>query len=140
MNYQDSDLHELNRIWNASSKNLRLRKIVEIEIKNRISKNNKFSREYLFERNNLQNHALTISFIPTTSSFDRYGATITVDLVLSEAEQQQILNNYYATPPKDTYGQLKAKNLLQGKLSGEQNEDLENIGFNTNEILSIQKK
>lgn len=91
----------------------------------------------MFKVSKIQNHAITISFIPTTVSFNEYGSNVTIDLLLSDSDMEELLKNYSANPPINTSGELKAKALIKDKLTEEQLLRLENIGFHTNEILEV---
>ena len=137
MNLQDLDAHRLTILWQASGGNPELKVIIENELQKRIATNTNFSREYLFKVSKIQNHAITISFIPTTDSYNEYGANVTIDLLLSNSEMEEFLKNYSANPPINTSGQLRAKALVKDKLNEDQLSRLENIGFHTNEILEI---
>lgn len=85
----------------------------------------------------IQNHAITISFIPTTDSYNEYGANVTIDLLLSNSEMEEFLKNYSANPPMNSSGQLRAKALVKDKLTEDQISRLENIGVHTIEILEV---
>ncbi|MBP7315769.1 MAG: hypothetical protein KA968_11155 [Chitinophagaceae bacterium] len=137
MNLQDLDVHRLTILWQASGGNTQLKDLIENELQKRIATNKSFSREYLFKVSKIQNHAITISFIPTTDSYNEYGANVTIDLLLSNSEMEEFLKNYSANPPINTSGQLRAKALVKDKLNEDQLSRLENIGFHTNEILEI---
>jgi len=137
MNLQDLDVHRLTILWQASGGNTQLKDLIENELQKRIATNKNFSREYLFKVSKIQNHAITISFIPTTDSYNEYGANVTIDLLLSNSEMEEFLKNYSANPPINTSGQLRAKALVKDKLNEDQLSSLENIGFHTNEILEI---
>ena len=135
MNLQEIDLFGLTKLWQAASSNLEFRRLIEAEIQKRVLLNNRFSREYLFQISKMQNHAITISFIPTTDSYLFFGENITVEIILSDEEMKEMLNNSSAVPPIQTGGQVKAKTLLTDGFSKEKTERLETIGFHTREIL-----
>ena len=137
MNLQEIDVHRLTILWQASGGNPELKVIIEKELQKRIATNTNFSREYLFKLSKIQNHAITISFIPTTDSYNEYGANVTVDLLLSDIEMEELLRNYSSNPPINTNGQLRAKALVKDKLNENQLSRLENIGFHTSEILEV---
>lgn len=137
MNLQELDVHRLTILWQASGGNPQLKELIESELQKRIVPNTNFSREYLFKVSKVQNHAITISFIPTTDSYNEYGANVTIDLLLSDSEMEEFLKNYSANPPINTSGQLRAKALVKDKLNENQLSRLENIGFHTNEILEV---
>ncbi len=135
MELEKFDLHRLTILWQASNSNLELRKLIEAELKRRIVGNTNFSRECLFQICKMQNHAITISFIPTTDAYRNYGAHVTVDIILSDEEIEEMIQNYSAKPPINTSGQVKAKVLVTDSLTQEQIKGLETIGFHTREIL-----
>ena len=137
MNIAEFDIHKLTIIWQASDGNQEIKGLIENELQKRIATNKNFSREYLFKVSKIQNHAITISFIPTTDSYNEYGANVTIDLLLNDSEFEELFKNYSATPPMNTSGQLRAKALVKDKLTEDQISRLENIGFHTNEILEV---
>lgn len=137
MNLQDLDVHRLTILWQASGGNPELKALIENELQKRIATNKNFSREYLFRVSKIQNHAITISFIPTTNSHNDYGANVTIDLLLNDSEFEELIKNYSSDPPINTSGQLRAKALVKDKLTEEEMLRLENIGFHTNEILEV---
>ena len=137
MNLLELDVHRLTILWQTSGGNPQLKALIETELQNRIATNKNFSREYLFKVSKIQNHAITISFIPTTVSYNDYGASVTVDLLLNDSEIEELLKNYSANPPINSSGQLRAKALVKDKLNENQLSRLENVGFHTNEILEV---
>lgn len=137
MNLQNLDIHRLSILWQASGGNPQLKRLIEIELQKRVVTNTNFSREYLFKVSKIQNHAITIIFIPTTESFNEYGDNVTVDLLLDDSEFEELIKNYSSNPPINTSGQLRAKVLVKDKLTEQQISRLENIGFHTNEILEV---
>lgn len=137
MNFQELDIRRLSILWQASRRNPQLKGLIENVLEKKIATNTNFSREYLFKISKIQNHAITISFIPTTDSFNEYGANVTVDLLLDDSEMEELLKNYSAKPPMKTSGQFRAKALIKDKLNEDQISRLENVGFHTNEILEV---
>ena len=135
MDLKQFDLNGLTILWQASSSNQLLRNLIEIELQLRIASNKNFSREFIFQVCKIGNHAITISFIPTSESYNSYGDNITIDMLLDENEMSEMTMNYSAKPPLKTYGQVKAKVLVKDKLSAEQIELLATVGFNTRDIL-----
>jgi hypothetical protein len=83
----------------------------------------------------MRNHAITVSFIPTSDAFNNYGQHITIDILLDEIEMTEMIKNYSSKPPINTSGQLKAKALVTDNLTAEQLDRLMNIGFHTSEVL-----
>lgn len=137
MELKTLDLNGLTILWQASGGNPELKALIESELKMRIEVNRNFSREYLFKVSKIQNHAITVTFIPTTESFNEYGANVTVDLLLDDSEFEELIKNYSSNTPINTSGQLRAKVLVKDKLTEQQISRLENIGFHTNEILEV---
>ncbi len=137
MTLRELDIHKLTLLWQASGGNPQLKALIESELQNRIVLNKNFSREYLFKVSKILNHAITISFIPTTDSYNEYGANVTIDLLLSDSEMEELLKNLSANPPINTYGQIRAKALVKDNLTENQILRLQNIGFHTNEILEV---
>ena len=137
MKLHELDVHRLTILWQASVENPQLKEDIEIELQKRIASNKNFSREYLFEVSKVKNHAITISFIPTTDSYYEYGENVTIELLLNEGEMKELHKNYFASTPINTSGQLKAIALVKDKLTENQLSRLEDIGFHTKEILEV---
>ncbi|MFA5433871.1 MAG: hypothetical protein WC319_13585 [Candidatus Paceibacterota bacterium] len=137
MDLKTIDLNGLTILWLASGGNPELKALIESELKIRTETNTNFSREYLFKVSKIQNHAITISFIPTTDSYNEYGANVTIDLLLTDIEMEELLKNYSSNPPINTSGQIRAKALVKDNLTVNQLSRLENIGFQTKEILEV---
>lgn len=137
MNLKEYDLTKLAILWDASEHNLDLRNLIEKELKQRIQNNENFSREYLFKICKIEEHAITISFIPTTEAYKKYGPHITIDIILEEEEKNEISQNYNSEPSTNSYGRMKAKALVTNDMSEKQIKDLRNKGFHTNEILEV---
>jgi len=137
MDLKTLDLNGLTILWQASGGNPELKALIESELKIRTETNTNFSREYFFKVSKIQNHAITISFIPTTDSYNEYGANVTIDLFLTDSEMEELLKNYSSNPPINTGGQMRAKALVKDNLTENQLSRLENIGFQTKEILEV---
>jgi len=137
MDLKTFDLNGLTILWQASGGNPQLKALIESELKIRTETNTNFSREYLFKVSKVQNHAITISFIPTTDSYNEYGANVTIDLLLTDSEMEELLKNYSSNPPINTSGQLRAKVLVKDNMTEDQINRLEEIGFHTNDILEV---
>ena len=137
MDLKTYDLKGLTILWQASDGNMELKRLIENELQKRIATNNNISREYLFEVSKIQDHDITISFIPTTDSYNEYGENVTIDLLLNDSEMEELLKNYTENPPIYTSGQLRAKALVKDNLTEDQILGLEKIGFHTNEILEV---
>ena len=138
MDLKKFDLQRLTILWQCSDSNVELKNLIEDELKIRIQNNTNFSREYLFDVSKIQNHAITVKFIPTTDAYVAYGADVTVDLLLSDAEMVELLENFSAKPPLNTIGQIKARALVTDNMTEEQIAQLEEVGFHTTEILEIE--
>jgi len=135
MDLQDFDLDRLTILWQASSGNLDFRNLIENELQNRIVNNDRFSREYLFQVCKVNNRVITISFIPTSEAYNRYGSHVTVDINLTDEELEEMIKNYHTNPPINSTGQIRARAVVTDNLSTDQIRDLAEIGFHTNEIL-----
>lgn len=135
MNLQKIDIGQLNMLWEVSDGNPSLKHEIEIEFQNRITSNTNFSREYFFDICKIKNHAITVSFIPTSDAFRVYGPQMTIDIILSDEETKEIIKNYSAKPPVQTSGFIKARVLVNGKLTGEQIIKAAEIGFHTKDIF-----
>lgn len=135
MDIKQFDLNGLTILWQASGRNLDLKAALEQELQDRILINKNFSKEYFFGVCKMRNHAITVSFIPTSDAFNNYGQHITIDILLDEIEMTEMIKNYSSKPPVNTYGQLKAKALVTDGLTAGQIDRLMNIGFHTSEIL-----
>lgn len=96
---------------------------------------NQFSKEYLFSKGNV--HALGITFKPGSKAFQTYGDFIVVSLLFDDNEKNTIVRNMLSTPPINTYGILKAKLTHPQDLTKEQENMLKTVGFNTNDIESL---
>lgn len=94
-----------------------------------------FSKEYLYEVNIIKNHALGIYFNPKSKAFQNYGSHVVVDLHLNDEEQNNLARNYLANI--NSYGNIKAKALVNPDLNVNQKAKLQIEGFNTSEIHSI---
>lgn len=135
MELEQYDLNGLTILWQASIRNQVLRTAIENELQVRILANKNFSREYLFIVCKVKNHAITVSFIPTSEAYNSYGQHITIDILLDDTEMTEMINNYSSKPPINTAGQIKAKPLVTDGLTDEQIDRLINVGFHTSEIL-----
>lgn len=135
MELKQFDLNGLTILWQASIRNENLRVAIEQELQVRILTNTNFSREYFFGVCKMRNHAITVSFIPTSDAYNSYGQHITIDILLDDTEMTEMIKNYSSKPPVNTNGQIKAKALVTDGLTAEQIDRLMNVGFHTNEIL-----
>ena len=135
MELKQFDLNGLTILWQASIRNENLRAAIEQELQLRILTNKNFSREYFFGVCKMRNHAITVSFIPTSDAFNNYGQHITIDILLDDTEMAEMIKNYSSQPPVNTSGQIKAKALVTDGLNAGQIDRLVNVGFHTSEIL-----
>ncbi len=135
MNLQEMELSQLVMLWQAAGGNPQFKLLIEAELQNRIQGNANFSREYFFDICKIKNHAVTVLFIPTSKAYELYGPNLTIDILLTEEEMQEMFKNYSAKPSVNTTGTIKAKILVKNNLSKEQIENAENIGFHTSEIF-----
>ena len=131
MNIEEFDLEHLIILWQSSDGNPLIKQQIEIELKKRINNNSKFSREYFFEICKVKNHAITVSFIPTSEAYENYGSSLTIDILLDDDEMRELLTNYSAKPPMQTQGIIKAKVLVKDNFTKEQITKAESIGFHT---------
>lgn len=137
MDLRNYDLKGLSILWDTSVLNPALRLSIEIELKSRISINQGFTIEFLFQHCIMRNHAINVSFIPTSNAYASYGREVTVNILFDDIEKEKLLMRVLKEPNIQTFGQVRAKALLPEKLTIEQIEQLENVGFQTNEILEI---
>ena len=122
-------------MWQASIRNQDLRHVIEQEPQARVLTNTNFSREYFFGICKMRNHAITVSFIPTSDAYNNYGQHITIDIILDETEMTEMIKNCSSKPPINTVWQIKAKVLVTDGFTAAQIDRLKNIGFHTSEIL-----
>lgn len=137
MDLTEFDLNTLEILWQTSNGNLDFKAAVENELRMRIVNNTIYSREYLFNVSQIQNHALGINFIPTSEAYNNYGPNITVSMLLDDEELIELGQNFIANPPVNTFGNIKAKALVKDSLTTDQINNLETIGFDTSNILSV---
>ncbi len=132
------DLDGLSMLWAPSEGNPQAREAIEKELAKHIAKNERTSREYIFEVNVIKNHALGVNFIPSSVAFKKYGANVAVDLLLSDAEKAEMINNYKAK--KNTSGRVKAKVPLPENYDLDENQlkEMSEVGFHTRDILSTE--
>ena len=126
------DLLKLHEVWSRTTTSQETKKLIENEFLMR-GRNKKYSIEYLYSINIIGKKLLTIYFLPITPSYGRYGFSILVDLLLNEAETKRIHNTYLSKPPIRTYGIIKAQTSFLS-LTPQQETDLAEIGFDTNDI------
>lgn len=129
------DIGQLIMLWQASDGNPELKQQIEIEFQNRIATNSNFSLEYCFQICIIEKHAITIYFIPTSEAYKRYGSDLTIDMLLSDEETQNLMKSYSAKT--QTTGIVKGKVLVTGNLTKEQIAQAASIGFHTGDISEM---
>ena len=137
IDYNLLDLNGLVTLWKASGENLGIKKVIEGHILAKSKGEPKFSKEALFNISKARNHAITLEFLPGSKSHSAFGDGLTIDLILEDAEVHQIIENIQSKPPINSYGTLRAKELVPSGLNPQQIEQLANDGFDTNDIFSI---
>lgn len=93
----------------------------------------KFSRERLYQISKLEGHQLTPSFKHDSKSKHDYGDYITIDLIVSDELQEELLSNI--RDGKNTSGVMKAEILVGDKSL---NERLKTTGFHTDDIYKVE--
>jgi hypothetical protein len=137
MSLKEIETEQLVMLWQASDGNPLLKQQIESEFQNRIANNSNFSREYFFEICKVKKHAITVSFIPTSDSYNNYGPHLTIDIILTDEELQEQIRNYSAKPPLHTSGQIKAKVLIKDNLSKQQITRAAEVGFHTKDVFEV---
>ena len=79
MNFNNFDINKLVILWQATENQPELRNQIGQILNDRIESNESFSREHIFDILYIGKKSLTISFIPTSESFKKYGQTIVVE-------------------------------------------------------------
>lgn len=91
-----------------------------------------YSREYLFKVSEIDNHAITLNFIPTSPSHEANGRYVTlIRIQLNEADSEEIIRNMSNNPPLNTQGELIIE-ILKGP--GQH----ESIVIHTRDILVVE--
>ncbi|GAI62096.1 unnamed protein product, partial [marine sediment metagenome] len=98
MNLKHFNLDGLSTLWMASSENPNLREAIEIELQSHISNNKNFSREFIFQICKIFNHALGVTFIPSSEAYNDYGSNVVIDLLLTDDELIELVKNYTSDP------------------------------------------
>jgi len=135
LNLHEIEIGQLVMLWQVSDGNPLLKQQIETELQNRIANNSNFSREYFFEICKIKNHAITVSFIPTSDSYEIYEPHLTIDIILNDEEMQEQIKNYSAKPPIQTNGLIKAKVLVKDNLTSGQITKAAETGFHTRDIF-----
>ncbi|MBS1595981.1 MAG: hypothetical protein JST90_16845 [Bacteroidetes bacterium] len=92
----------------------------------------KFSRERLYQISKIEGHQITPSFKYDSKSNHDYGNSITIDLIVSDELQEELLANI--KEGKNTSGVLYAEILAGDK---KHNERLKTVGFHTDDIYEV---
>jgi hypothetical protein len=140
MDLKKFDLNRLSILWFTSQNNQDLLDEIEVEIKEHITKNKIYSKEFIFQRSKILNRSLGVFFIPSSESYQMFGDHVIIDMLLNEDELFDISKNISSVPPKVTYGLIRAKVLFNNSLNNEKIEILAKVGFNTKDILRIEEK
>jgi hypothetical protein len=127
MDLNGFDLDGLSTIWEASQGNEDLRKEIEKLLQDHIRNNKRVSREFIYLVCNVRNHAMGITFIPTSEGYNIHGRNITILKVITTEE---ILNNY--SSKVDSNGEITVKILISNSDTIKEAE----LTFNTNSILT----
>lgn len=127
----------LKTVWAASSGNPELRNQIERKFAEMAADNKRYAREDLFYFSHILKKSFSVEFMPATESFDRYGDSVTLRLLLNDEEFAELHGNYRAEPTVKTYGTLRATCSANPMISADQIKELEEIGFNTSDILTI---
>ncbi|WP_055437647.1 hypothetical protein [Lacinutrix algicola] len=136
MELENLDMETLSDMYLGLSDNLELKIALEAELQSRIGNNTRYSREHLVQNSFMNRGALGIHFIPTTDSYNNYGYNITVTVSENE-ELEGLVQNALSTPQINTYGNIRLRNLVQGNLTQEQVDALENEGIDISHISHI---
>jgi hypothetical protein len=137
MNISTIDLGGLVTLWKVSDGNPPLKLELENELQQRISQNFNFSREAFFEISKVKNHAIGVSFIPTSDAFREYGENVTIDMLLTDDEMKEMIINYSSKPPVNSQGWIRCKVLVKDGLNDDQIKALETTGFHTRDVFEI---
>lgn len=135
MNLTTKTVEVLTLIYDSSTANPGLRKRIEDEFQSRIAKNYRFTREYFYSVSQIGKRTMTVSFYPTTKAYERYGASVMIDLLLSEEMRQELSGNY--VEKKRSWGNIKAIPKVASTLTIEQVELLAKEGFDTTEVCEV---
>lgn len=137
MNFKDFDINKLVILWQATENQPEIRNQIEQILNERIESNESFSREFIFDILFIGKKSLTISFIPTSKSFKKYGQTVVVEGNYNDTEAKELLQNFRLNPPKNTFGIVPVNPLYIDDLNEEQIDALKKDGFKTKDILTL---
>jgi hypothetical protein len=137
MNFNNFDINKLVILWQATENQPELRNQIGQILNDRIESNESFSREHIFDILYIGKKSLTISFIPTSESFKKYGQTIVVEGNYNDDTAKELLQNFRLNPPKNTFGIVPVSPLYTDDLEEEQIDTLKKDGFKTKDILTL---
>ena len=100
-----------------------------------IQNNTKFSLEYLFNLIEMENHACSVHFIPTSSAYNHIGETICITNIICTGEEREYFRKSVAMG-QNSFGIIKAKTLED--TSDDIKQYLKNVGFSVKEIYEIE--
>jgi hypothetical protein len=122
---------QLALFWELSSRIPEQKQLIETQLQLRITANQNFSREFIFESTYKGRRVISVHFIPSSPSYARLGKFVTVlEIVLNDEEKLQYLSNIVAQPAVNTYGDITCK-IMQDDTA-----ELLTVTFNTQDILS----
>lgn len=137
MNLSNINLGALVDLWHTSYKNPILKSQIEVELQKRIPGNDKFYREYFFQICKIKNSAITIYFIPTSDAYKSYGASLGIDIILSDEELGELIKNYSSKPIIKTGGIIRAKILGKTNLTLHQITMIAEEGFDLRNVYEV---
>ncbi len=137
MNIVGLNLSDLIILWQDSDRNPIFKSRIEVELQKRIAINNNFYREYFFQICKIKNSAITVYFIPTSDAYKSYGASLGIDIILSDEELEELIKNYSSKPVIKTGGIIRAKILGKNNLTLHQITMVAEEGFNLRDVYEV---
>lgn len=107
------------------------------ELKERNVSTSKYSREWIFQKSQIEDHTLIFELKPGSKSYEIYGSIIVGWGLYEDDEIEEFLQNITSTPPKNTDGRIKIK-LATNNLPEDKIELLKEDGIETADIFKIQ--
>ena len=99
-------------LWEAAVQENLPAEELAVFFKDYISSNTKFCIEDIYKIVCMDCHALGVKFIPTSSSFEKYGSTLTIiDLCLSDEDNEKYLRTILSKSDLH-YGEIKCKAMM----------------------------
>ncbi len=89
-----------------------------------------YSKEYLYVRGAKSYRALSILFKKTSSSYNEFGEFVVVEPIWDDENEVRVNSENGV----NTYGQIKAKIIVEDQFSNEQLERMMEVGFDTDDI------